>query len=121
VSIKVRSSDFTTVTRARTLREPTDVARVVYDTACGLWEALGKSGTLIRLVGVRVEGLADASDTPHQLTLAGEDDDWRAAENAADRASARFGRGAVRPAVLVERESSVRTPRTDSSGSGGRR
>ena len=33
VSIKVRFADFTTITRARTLREPTDVARDVYATA----------------------------------------------------------------------------------------
>ena len=44
VSIKVRFADFTTITRSRTLREPTDVARVVYDTARGLYDALGLHG-----------------------------------------------------------------------------
>jgi DNA polymerase IV len=107
VSIKVRSADFTTVTRSRTLREPTDVTRVVYDTSVGLWEALGKQGTLIRLVGVRVEGLADAADTPHQLALSGGEEEWRAAEQAVDRAAARFGSGAVRPAALVEHDRSA--------------
>ncbi|HMC72473.1 MAG TPA: DNA polymerase IV, partial [Mycobacteriales bacterium] len=58
VSIKVRFADFTTITRAKTLREPTDVARVVYDTARALYEALGLERVRIRLVGVRVEGLA---------------------------------------------------------------
>jgi DNA polymerase-4 len=104
VSIKVRFADFTTITRSRTLREPTDVARVVYDTACGLHQALGKDEALIRLVGVRIEGLADAADTPRQLALAGGEDEWRAAEQAVDLATARFGSGAVRPAALVERE-----------------
>jgi DNA polymerase-4 len=111
VSIKIRYADFTTITRSRTLREPTDVARVVYDTARGLHEALGDDGALLRLVGVRVEGLSDALDTPHQLALAGGDDEWRAAEQAVDRAAARFGTGAVRPAVLVEPASDSPTDR----------
>jgi DNA polymerase-4 len=104
VSIKVRFADFTTITRSRTLREPTDVARVVYDTARSLHAALGKDEALLRLVGVRVEGLRDALETPHQLAMSGGEDDWRAAEHAVDLAAARFGTGAVRPAALVERE-----------------
>jgi DNA polymerase-4 len=106
ISIKVRFADFTTITRSRTLREPTDVARVVYDTARGLFEALKRDGALIRLVGVRTEGLSDAVDAPHQLSLSGDDDEWRAAERAVDLAVARFGSGAIRPAALVEREPS---------------
>jgi DNA polymerase-4 len=104
VSIKVRFADFTTITRAKTLREPTDVARVVYDTARALYEALGLERARIRLVGVRVEGLAAAEVTPRQLALGGAGEEWRAAERAADRAAARFGPGAVRPATLVSRE-----------------
>ena len=41
VSIKVRFADFTTITRARTLRETTDVGREIYLTACSLYDALG--------------------------------------------------------------------------------
>src|SRR4051794_5287189 len=102
VAVKVRFADFTTITRSKTLREPTDVARVVYDTARGLYDALGLQRARIRLVGVRVEGLAVADETPRQLAIGGGDDEWRAAEAAADRAAARFGAGAVRPATLVD-------------------
>jgi len=101
VSIKVRFADFTTITRAKTLREPTDVARVVFDTARGLYDALGLERARIRLVGVRVEGLTAAGATPRQLALGGAGEEWRAAERAADRAAARFGAGAVQPATLV--------------------
>jgi DNA polymerase-4 len=104
VSIKVRFADFTTITRAKTLLEPTDVARVVYDTALALYQALGLERARIRLVGVRVEGLASSSATPRQLALGGAGEEWRAAERAVDRASARFGAGAVLPATLVTRE-----------------
>jgi len=101
VSIKVRFADFRTITRSRTLSEPTDVARVIYDTARGLFDVLDRRGALIRLIGVRIEGLATAAATPHQLDLSGADDEWRAAEAAMDQAVARFGSGAVRPAALV--------------------
>ena len=104
VSVKIRFADFTTITRAKTLREPTDVARVVYDTARSLYDALGLERARIRLVGVRVEGLAPAEVTPRQLALGGAGEEWRAAERAADKAAARFGPGAVRPATLVSRE-----------------
>ncbi len=111
VTIKVRFADFTTITRSRTLRDPTDVARVVYDTAVGLYEALGLQRARIRLVGVRVEGLGPWDTTPRQLDFDGHDDEWRAAETAADRAAARFGRDVVRPAALV-----ASTPRTPPPG-----
>jgi DNA polymerase-4 len=102
VSIKVRFADFTTITRAKTLGDPTDVARVVYDTARSLYDALGLQRARIRLVGVRVEGLADVDVTPRQLALDGAGEQRRAAEQAADRAAARFGAGVVQPATLVE-------------------
>jgi DNA polymerase-4 len=103
IAIKVRFADFTTITRARTLTEPTDVARVVYDTARMLYDALGLQRARIRLVGVRVEGLTEAESTPRQLALGGAGEEWRAAERAVDRAAERFGAGVVQPATLVER------------------
>ncbi len=102
ISIKVRFADFTTITRAKTIREATDVARVVYETARGLYDALGLQRARIRLVGVRVEGLTPTGTTPRQLALGGSGEEWRAAEQASDRAAARFGAGAVRPATLVD-------------------
>jgi DNA polymerase IV len=104
VSIKVRFADFTTITRSKTLAEPTDLARVVYDTARMLYDALGLDRARIRLVGVRVEGLSEAASTPRQLAMDGGSEEWRKAEAAADRAVARFGAGAVRPAALVDPE-----------------
>ena len=102
VSIKIRFADFTTITRSRTMRERTDVARTVYAVARELYEALGLDRARLRLVGVRVEGLADADQGHHQLALDERPLGWREAEQAVDRASARFGAGAVRPASLVE-------------------
>jgi DNA polymerase-4 len=101
VSIKVRFADFTTITRSRTLPSPTDVARDVYETAVALYTALGRDGARIRLLGVRVEGLAPAGEAAHQLTFGEREKGWRDAEQAMDAAARRFGSGAVRPAALV--------------------
>ncbi|GAB6897922.1 DNA polymerase IV [Kineosporia succinea] len=101
VVIKIRFADFTTITRSRTLPEHTDVARVIHSTALALYARLGLDRARLRLVGVRLEGLAEASEGHHQLSLDERPVGWREAERAVDRASARFGAGAVRPASLV--------------------
>ncbi|GAA3976500.1 DNA polymerase IV [Actinomadura viridis] len=103
VSVKLRMADFKTITRARTLREPTDLARVIYVTACELYEAAGLERVRLRLVGVRVENLGPADQAPRQLALDEPETGWREAERAMDQVAHRFGRGAVRPAALVRR------------------
>ncbi len=102
VVLKVRFADFTTITRSRTLPEHTDVARTVYGTARELFSGLGLDRARLRLVGVRVEGLREASAGHRQLALDERPQGWREAEQAVDRASARFGAGVVRPAALVD-------------------
>ncbi|MFW5474838.1 DNA polymerase IV [Knoellia sp. CPCC 206450] len=106
VSIKVRFSDFTTITRARTLREPTDTSREIYETATSLFDALGLQRARIRLVGVRLEKLVGVEAAPIQGMLGEADHGWRDADRAVDRASARFGAGSVRPASLLGRSRS---------------
>lgn len=101
VSIKVRFADFTTITRARTLPTPTDTGHEVYETARSLYDGLELDRPRIRLVGVRVEGIAPAGDAARQLELGAREHGWRDADQAVDRASRRFGAGAVRPATLV--------------------
>jgi DNA polymerase-4 len=100
ITLKVRLSDFRTLNRSRTLGAATDVSREIFETAWDLYEAL-RPGDRIRLVGVRVEGLAEAGEAPHQLSLGERETGWREAEIAADAAAARFGAGAVRPASLL--------------------
>jgi DNA polymerase-4 len=110
ISIRVRFSDFTTITRSRTLRDPTDVSRDIYATARTLFDGLGLQRARLRLVGVRMEGLMDSAQAPIQGLLDAPEHGWRDADRAVDQASARFGAGAVRPASLVEGERSATTP-----------
>jgi DNA polymerase IV len=102
VVVKLRLANFTTITRSRTLPEPTDVARKIYATACALYTASGlDSGARLRLVGVRATGLVPASRAATQLAFGEQSAGWRDAERALDRIAGRFGPDSVRPAVLV--------------------
>ena len=107
VSLKNRFADITTITRARTLSEPTDVAAVLYATARQLYEALGLDRARLRLVGIRVEGLVESEFAPHQLLLGERAQGRREVEQAADKAARRFGDGTVRPASLVDPDRST--------------
>ena len=113
ISIKVRFSDFTTITRSKTLRDPTDVSRDIYAIARALFDGLGLQRARLRLVGVRMEGLMDSDHAPIQGLLDEPAHGWRDADRAVDRASARFGAGAVRPGSLVEDPQSATTPMRD--------
>jgi DNA polymerase IV len=121
VVVKLRKADFKTITRSRTLPEPTDVTRQIYDTACALYEASGLSGRArLRLVGVRATGLVPAAAAQTQLTLGERTVPWREAESAVDLIASRFGSDAIRPATLLERAAgqSARRLAADDAGSG---
>jgi DNA polymerase-4 len=106
VVLKLRFGDFTTITRSRTIREPTDLGRTIYDEVRAIYDGLGRHDARIRLVGVRAEQLQDADAA--QLGLWDDSEGWRDAEEAMDAATARFGRGAIRPARLLGPEASER-------------
>jgi DNA polymerase-4 len=100
VSIKVRFSDFSTITRSRTLPVATDVTREIHHTACQLLDNQTPPGA-IRLIGVRMEQLDDGATTGEQLLLDAPEHGWREADQAADQVRARFGGLAVGPASLL--------------------
>ncbi|GGB97143.1 DNA polymerase IV [Cellulomonas carbonis] len=103
VSLKVRTEDFTTSTRSRTLPVPTDVARELHLVGRELLASADLRGQRVRLVGVRAEGLAVRS--ARQVTLEEAVDDApaarRRAEVAMDAVRERFGAAALGPAALV--------------------
>ncbi|MFE1644954.1 DNA polymerase IV [Microbacterium sp. P01] len=100
ISIKVRFSDFTTVTRAQTLESPTAVGQRIGDAAHELFDAL-HTRDAVRLVGVRAEKLHAAGGSA--LALWDDDEEWRRVEGALDDAAARFGRDAVTRAAFLGR------------------
>ncbi|HEY3903600.1 MAG TPA: DNA polymerase IV [Streptosporangiaceae bacterium] len=112
ISVKLRRADFTTITRSRTLREPTDVAQRIYATACDLYAGSGlEPGALLRLVGVRASGLTKADGYGTQLVLDQRPDSWREAETAMEDIARRFGSGAVRPGSLIRPDGGSERPK----------
>lgn len=103
VSIKVRTADFRTLTRSRTIGVPTDVAREIYLTARELLGATDLGGMPVRLIGVRAEGLTEASARQLTLDEAVADDSGarRRAEQAMDEVRHRFGSRAVQHAATI--------------------
>ncbi len=69
IGIKVRLDDFTTVTRARTVREPTCDEQLVRELACRLLEEYAPPRP-VRLLGVRVAGLGSADAPPEDAAAA---------------------------------------------------
>ncbi|MEY4347861.1 MAG: hypothetical protein RIS43_280, partial [Actinomycetota bacterium] len=104
VVVKLRFSDFKTITRSKTLPGPVDTAHEIYGFVKQIFDAMKLQRIRVRLVGVRMEGLIAAEDADATLDLGLPEGRWRDAELAVDRVSDRFGRDALKPARLVETE-----------------
>ena len=105
IGIKVRFSDFTTISRSKTLPLPIDSTHDVYGVVKLLYDALKLEGARIRLVGVSLENLVE--DAPEQMVLGQREKGWREADGAIDRANERFGRKSVRPGRLIKGQEGV--------------
>ncbi|MFM9130141.1 MAG: DNA polymerase IV [Actinomycetes bacterium] len=102
ITLKVRFSNFSTITRSKTLLDPTDVAKEIYEVAKSLFEGLKLDQVRVRLVGVRVEKLIEEEQANRQLILGESEKGWREIDKASDKANARFGDEAIKPARLIE-------------------
>lgn len=98
VALKLRYSDFTTISRSRTLADPTDLGRRIYEEVRALYDQANGAARPVRLIGVRAEQL---TGDVASLGLWDDDESWREAEAAVDAVAERFGAGAVRPASLL--------------------
>ena len=106
VTLKVRFSNFKTITRSRTLEEAVDTSAGIYETARGLYLKLDPDRPRIRLLGVAVGGLA-TGPPKRQLQLVegaapATEPKWSDASKAVDEIRSRFGDEAVRPATLLD-------------------
>jgi DNA polymerase-4 len=120
VTLKVKYSDFTQVTRRVTLPAPTDDDRLIYRTARDLLARV-EAGRPVRLAGVTVSGFAEEAETPPQLDLfggpaAGGDPvpagaaRRQALHAALDKLADKYGERTVAPADLSDRGEAERWP-----------
>ncbi len=108
ITLKIRFRDFQTRTRARALRDRTDVSTVVLETVRELLDAFDVTRG-VRLLGVSLSQLEPCGDDQTTLRI-GDDEDARserverraAVEHAADAVRARFGSQSVGPAALLD-------------------
>jgi DNA polymerase-4 len=97
VAVKIRDSSFRTITRQRTLAEPTDMTEPIFHAALELARPEVR-GIRVRLLGVTASNLGERE----QLGLFPADDPrHRAAVEAADALRRRYGEGAVTRGRLV--------------------
>ncbi|MBN2001802.1 MAG: DNA polymerase IV [Anaerolineae bacterium] len=100
VKIKLRWSDFSTITRQITLPRPTNQDNDIYDAACELLAQARPHGKPVRLIGVGVSGLGPQAQ---QLEL------WETPlekgqrlQEALDEVRERFGKHAIKRASDIE-------------------
>lgn len=93
LQLKLRDSDFHTITRARTLEQPTSIDSEVLAALRGLFSA-NWNGESVRLIGVSTSHFEAETD---QLTLGGASghQKWTQALSAADRMREKFGESAI--------------------------
>jgi DNA polymerase-4 len=94
IQLKLRTTDFTTITRARSLDLNTQIDTEIFETVRSLFRRNWKQGSTIRLLGVHAGSL---SRQEGQLSLIedGKHQRWRSALSAADKLRDKFGEGAV--------------------------
>ncbi len=93
VTLKLKTADFRSLTRRRTLPEPTQTARTVFAVARELLAAEA-TGPAYRLIGVALSDLVEAAG-PAAGFFAADEAKARTTETAVDRLRARFGAAAV--------------------------
>jgi len=103
ITLKLRSAAFVTVTRARTLQEPTDLDGEIYDAALALFRRAWDGKKKIRLLGIAAGALTEG---PEQRSLfeAERRDRREKLARAADAVKERFGDDALRSAKAMQRK-----------------
>jgi DNA polymerase-4 len=98
IQLKLRYSDFSTITRAHSIARGTQLDGELFDEVRALFHANWRKGAPIRLLGVQASGWDDAAE---QLSLLGEDrrERWEQTLAAADKLRDRFGESAVSLAI----------------------
>ncbi len=115
VHLKVRTGDFETVTRAKTLPEPTDLAEVVLEAARELFrDRIALNGRGVRLLGVGVSGLEPPGAGQPSLFSDDRQEKLRALARTADEIREKFGKAALARARLL---AAPKTTGTDADGS----
>lgn len=103
ITLKLRDHQFHTVTRAKSLEEPTELDKIVLDTVQELFRREWDKRKPIRLLGVALSGLG-AGEFQHDLFQAPERERWGRLYEAADQVRGKYGFDAVTSARTMKPE-----------------
>jgi DNA polymerase-4 len=95
IQLKLRYKDFTTITRAHTLSEPTQLDTEIFEQIRMLFRKNWKKGAEVRLLGVQVSSFEEKPATQLDLLEDGRHQRWQQALAAADKLRDRFGESSV--------------------------
>jgi DNA polymerase-4 len=101
ISIKVRFTDFKTISRSKTVDLPITGTQEIFEVVKNLYLALNLENVLIRLIGVSLDSLVEDEEI-NQMVLGQRTSGWQQADKAVDRIKNKFGSASLRPARLVE-------------------
>jgi DNA polymerase-4 len=101
ISIKVRFTDFKTISRSKTVDLPITGTQEIFEVVKNLYLSLNLENVLIRLVGVSLDSLVEDEEI-NQMVLGQRTSGWQQADKAVDRIKNKFGSASLRPARLVE-------------------
>ena len=105
VHLKVRTGDFTTWTRALTLRDATDLADTIIEAARAMYrERIDLGGQGVRLLGVGMSGIAKAGSSPGSLFTDASTERSRKLARASDAVNDKLGEDVVTRASLLRRD-----------------
>ena len=119
LQLKLRTSDFHTITRARTVPQPTTVDSEVFAVIRELFRENWK-GEAVRLLGVHASHFDNESEQM-SLSGAGTHDKWNQALSAADRLREKFGENTISLAAGHEGALPREDPRQSASLPGKKR
>jgi DNA polymerase-4 len=94
LQLKLRYSDFSTITRAHSLGTPTQLDTEILDVIRGLFRRDWKPGSPVRLLGVHASGFA-AEEVQMDLLDGNRHQKWQQALSAADRLRDKYGESTV--------------------------
>lgn len=107
VGVTVRSNDFHNRSHQRTLSEPTDIFKEVYQISLQLFSELWDSRTPLRLIGISATHITREGD--HQLSLFsdGSREKARKLDQAYDAIHAKFGSAAITRGTRIQTGSRI--------------
>lgn len=96
IHLRLRFNDFTTITRSKTLKQPTDITKVAWETVHNLLKIHLPDGQPVRLIGMGMDGFEASETKQGELFAAPEQKKQSSVDHIVDDIQSRFGSSALK-------------------------